>query len=612
MSLCVVGNALYSGMCKVFSIRYEGISVAIVPQEGWELLFGTPSSTAAATAERLDKDFPESRFFQVNDTETKRKPHFTMEKASFDAVEDLLSPSYCRVAREGRRTASRMPLQLLRTSLPLCGVAAAPWACSLLSQRQLPEAGWTSLQIEHLLLELAATDANNQPDQASVGEREGRIFSSLVRQRHYHFAHGIGRQAPAHKGSERDSASGDIFALQPKAVGSSLLYQLTSYLALHAVRLCGVQSAARCLPVPIATGMSMSLCLGALKSLCPEAEVVILSRIDQKACIKAVTHAGLKLRVVDQRLEPDGTLTTDLAGIESAMTAEAHRLLCVISTTSAFAPRQPDMILQIAQLCKKMGVFHLVNNAYGLQCSKCCALVEQGCSAGRVDLVVSSCDKNFLTPVGGALIYGPAPELVSRVSACYPGRASISPILDLLITLLEMGKVGLKQLLRDRKELFAWFKEELTTLCASLGLRVLPSPRNKISIAVDLSTLKSEAYEDRGPSFLGSQLFFRRCSGLRVVTPSAAATQLAGISLQSFGSHCRFPVPYCAMACAIGAKKEELQLFLQRFGRLIGQARNTSLPVAPPHQAETEEPRSGDRHPSAKEEERQYSEGETS
>ncbi|XP_026194171.1 O-phosphoseryl-tRNA(Sec) selenium transferase [Cyclospora cayetanensis] len=444
-----------------------------------------------------------------------------MEKASFDAVEDLLSPSYCRVAREVRRSwetqkekkflcvcrlppsPSGFPGRPLPRVCARCGAAAYTAPASpphiLLSQRQLPEAGWTSLQIEHLLLELAATDANNQPDQASVGEREGHIF-----------------------------------ALQPKAVGSSL-------------------SAARCLPVPIATGMSMS-----------------------------------------------------------AMTAEAHRLLCVISTTSAFAPRQPDMILQIAQLCKKMGVFHLVNNAYGLQCSKCCALVEQGCSAGRVDLVVSSCDKNFLTPVGGALIYGPAPELVSRVSACYPGRASISPILDLLITLLEMGKVGLKQLLRDRKELFAWFKEELTTLCASLGLRVLPSPRNKISIAVDLSTLKSEAYEDRGPSFLGSQLFFRRCSGLRVVTPSAAATQLAGISLQSFGSHCRFPVPYCAMACAIGAKKEELQLFLQRFGRLIGQARNTSLPVAPPHQAETEEPRSGDRHPSAKEEERQYSEGETS
>lgn len=64
---------------------------------------------------------------------------------------------------------------------------------SLLAQRQLPLEGWSSLEVKQLLLELAAADANCQHGQAAVGEREGRVYSSLVRERHFHFSHGIGR-----------------------------------------------------------------------------------------------------------------------------------------------------------------------------------------------------------------------------------------------------------------------------------------------------------------------------------------------------------------------------------------------------------------------------------
>lgn len=132
-----------------------------------------------------------------------------MEDEAFDYVKDILGSTYTQVAREARNSRSRL-------------------VNSLLTQRQLPVVGWSVLEIKQLLLELAAADANCQQDQVAVGEREGRVYSDIVRDRHFHFSHGIGR-------------SGDICALQPKAVGSSLIYKLTCYIALHAIKICGIQ-----------------------------------------------------------------------------------------------------------------------------------------------------------------------------------------------------------------------------------------------------------------------------------------------------------------------------------------------------------------------------------
>lgn len=46
------------------------------------------------------------------------------------------------------------------------------------------------------------------------------------------------------------------------------------------------------------------------------------------------------------------------------------KVLCVFATTSCFAPRTPDKVVEIAKLCKQHDIFHVVNNAYGLQCGK--------------------------------------------------------------------------------------------------------------------------------------------------------------------------------------------------------------------------------------------------
>lgn len=56
-----------------------------------------------------------------------------------------------------------------------------------LSQGKCPEEGWSESTIELFLSELAVMDSNNFLGNCGVGEREGRVASSLVARRHYRF-----------------------------------------------------------------------------------------------------------------------------------------------------------------------------------------------------------------------------------------------------------------------------------------------------------------------------------------------------------------------------------------------------------------------------------------
>lgn len=93
---------------------------------------------------------------------------------------------------------------------------------SFLSERKIPINGWDESTIDYFLMELSLMDSNNHKSNLGLGEREGRVFSSLVYRRHFGLSHGIGR-------------SGDILEIQPKAVGSSLIYQLTNFMALVSI-----------------------------------------------------------------------------------------------------------------------------------------------------------------------------------------------------------------------------------------------------------------------------------------------------------------------------------------------------------------------------------------
>ena len=48
--------------------------------------------------------------------------------------------------------------------------------------------------------------------------------------------------------------------------------------------------------------------------------------------------------------------------------------------------------------------------------------------------------KNFLVPVGGSIVLTYDSQLFDKLSHAYPGRASITPTMDIFITLLSMGK----------------------------------------------------------------------------------------------------------------------------------------------------------------------------
>lgn len=54
----------------------------------------------------------------------------------------------------------------------------------------------------------------------------------------------------------------------------------------------GVASATGCFMVPMATGMSLMLCMLTLKQDRPGAKFVLWSRIDQKSCFKCIITAG--------------------------------------------------------------------------------------------------------------------------------------------------------------------------------------------------------------------------------------------------------------------------------------------------------------------------------
>jgi len=224
--------------------------------------------------------------------------------------------------------------------------------------------------------------------------------------------HGVGR-------------SGELAAVQPKAAGSSLMGRLTEYFVLEAMHMAGASKPATsggCIVLPLATGMSLTIVLLALRQSRPaSATRVLWPRIDQKSCFKAIVAAGLVPVVVPNILKGD-EVTTDLDWIANYLRDnDPASILCVCTTTSCFAPRIPDRLVDVARLCKESDVPHIVNNAYGIQSTKCMHLISEAARVGRLDAFIQSTDKNFLVPVGGAILSGPNSKLIQSVSKLYPG-----------------------------------------------------------------------------------------------------------------------------------------------------------------------------------------------
>mmetsp|Transcript_827 Transcript_827/g.1827 ORF Transcript_827/g.1827 Transcript_827/m.1827 type:complete len:556 (+) Transcript_827:146-1813(+) len=495
-------------------------------------------------------------------------------------------------------------------------VASNAEAKALFHHKRLPEVGWSDVHIQRLLFELSVLDTNCEEtvkcqlsSSASAGkfthrwtgagEREGRIYSTLVSQRHYGLGHGIGR-------------SGDVMEAQPKAVGSSALLRLALRLILDAVRRgAGLNGnsgkgnqpsgpAANGTLLPVCTGMSIALVLSGLRDRAkkidgvvsdskPERNVVLWSRIDQKSCYKAILAAGLKCVVLPTRAHPDtDEVSTDLDALQSALSKYGNEILAVITTTSCFCPRVPDEVDKVAKTIKLWnderpgaGVSHVINHAYGLQCQATNKLLNRACTIGRVDAIICSTDKNFLVPVGGALILSPDSSVVESISKNYPGRASASPVIDLFITLLSMGLEGYKKVLEERRRLTGLFQSQLERIAEKFGERTLKCPRNTISFGMTLDKLvcvESEQNSDAGVALkeqnkqitkFGSMLFTRCVSGTRVVAKNETKT-ISGHTFVGFGSsHDSYSHAYMTAACAVGLGEAEMNEFFARLDKSL-------------------------------------------
>uniref|UniRef100_A0A6P4EI77 O-phosphoseryl-tRNA(Sec) selenium transferase n=1 Tax=Drosophila rhopaloa TaxID=1041015 RepID=A0A6P4EI77_DRORH len=432
----------------------------------------------------------------------------------------------------------------------------------LLEKRKLPVNGWPDVQIEELVHKLATLDSNNFPHKVGMGEREARIACKLVARRHYNFGHGIGR-------------SGDLLEAQPKAAGSTLLARLTNALILDLMRGIGLPSCAGCFLVPMCTGMTISLCLLTLSKRRPGAKYVLWSRIDQKSCFKAITAAGLVPVIIPCQVQDDALHTNITSFGEKIKVLGVQNILCLYTTTSCFAPRNSDDIYEVSKLSQQWGIPHLVNNAYGLQSADIVRQLERIHRVGRIDYFVQSTDKNLLVPVGGAIVASFDESLLHNVANSYPGRASGSQSLDVLMTLLSLGLNGFQSLFSSKNENFIYLKENLKKFAKSHGEVVIETRLNFISLAITLSTIAADQMESI--TQLGSMLHQRGVSGTRVVVPGQIKT-IDGHEFLDFGSHRNdLKVPYLTVASALGTTRNEIDKFFDIFSKCwiqLGQHKN--------------------------------------
>lgn len=117
-----------------------------------------------------------------------------MNSENFSLSEKIVSPSYIRQGSQARRSHEQLIRHLLeQVKMYRClhvfskSLQSRPLLMLRTLQGKCPEEGWSESTVELFLNELAVMDSNNFLGNCGVGEREGRVASSLVARRHYRF-----------------------------------------------------------------------------------------------------------------------------------------------------------------------------------------------------------------------------------------------------------------------------------------------------------------------------------------------------------------------------------------------------------------------------------------
>ncbi len=391
----------------------------------------------------------------------------------------------------------------------------------LLNRRQFPKKAWSESQVELLLRLLSLMDTDKDPEAARVGEREARIISPLLERLSAGFCHGVGR-------------SGHLTAPQPKAVGASQMQFLANQVALSALKKLGIPNIRAASVLPLSTGMAIALSFAAMRR---ERGVsrVLYPRIDHTSPKRGIELAGLETIPVNTTLDDDAVIV-DMSDLERKMSADG---IAVLATTTFFPPRESDPVKEISKMCAEADIPLLINNAYGVQSERVMSSIRSAIDAGRVDIIVQSSDKNFLTPVGGSIIASPDGAIIEQVAETYAGRATAAPIVQTLSAMLLIGLERYTELRDKQKSNLSFLKEQLESIAGKVGQRIL-DVENPVAIALTLNGLNVTG--------VGAKLYNQRVTGPRAVRSGDQGSCIDD-----------YPHSYITMNAAIGARRKDIE-----------------------------------------------------
>ncbi|ENN96720.1 O-phosphoseryl-tRNA(Sec) selenium transferase [Methanocaldococcus villosus KIN24-T80] len=404
----------------------------------------------------------------------------------------------------------------------------------IFNQRKIPKEGLDDDKIKLLLKILSLMDTDKDPKVIQIGEREARIASRIQNELVAGFCHGIGR-------------SGNLIDAQPKAPGASIMYALTNKILENFLKNLGLKVNA--IATPVATGMSLALCLSAARKRY-YSNVVIYPYASHKSPIKATSFIGMRMRLVETKLYEDA-VRVDVSDIENAIKKEIkeNNNPCVLSTLTFFPPRESDDVIEISKICEEFNIPHIINGAYAIQNKFYIDKLNKAFKY-RVDAVVSSSDKNLFTPIGGGIIYSRDKEFLRETSLCYPGRACATPVVNILISFLSLGMNKYLDLMKKQKECKKLLDNLLNELAEKKGEKVL-NVKNPISSAI---TTKKDPVE------VAAKLYNLRITGPRGVRKN-----------DKFGT-CylgEYPYDYIVVNSAIGVKEEDIYKVVEKLERVI-------------------------------------------
>jgi O-phospho-L-seryl-tRNASec:L-selenocysteinyl-tRNA synthase len=276
---------------------------------------------------------------------------------------------------------------------------------------------------------------------------------------------------------------------------------------------------------------------------------VVYPRVDHKSPMKGFLLIGMNVKTVE------GAVFGDAVRVPVAKVAEAldEETAAVVSTTNFFPPRESDDIKAIAKLAEDEGIFHIINNAYGVQSRQIMSQIKSAIDAGRVDAVVQSTDKNFLTPVGGSVVASPSGESVERVAQLYAGRASAATVIQFLAAVLSTGFTGYEALRDTQEENRKLLETKLKTIAERHGERVLKVV-NPIAAAMTL--------QNHDAKKVGFNLYSSRVTGPRVLEET------------DFGVCCeRYHSPYITMNAAIGSTETDILQAIKRLEKVLKESK---------------------------------------